>query len=181
MVNNLTIIRSLEPFLCQPREKLHLAEISRRIKESHPTVRLWLNDLEKKGILKKEHRGRQTLYFLNLESPNIIDFLVISEKLRLINNSEKWLLLGELSSFIHKNYGESLKIFIFGSATDDFKQANDVDMIIVGKAGLKLLKDFGKRINKKIHLIHVDNLEKISATLKEEIIKKHLLIKNRRT
>ena len=54
----------LEPFLTT-RESLHLLDISRKLKENHATVRKYLNKFEKQGILKKEIKGRLTLYKLN--------------------------------------------------------------------------------------------------------------------
>ena len=56
MVNNITI-DTLEPFLASPDEKLHLSDIARKVKAPHPTARLWLNQLEKEGVLKKEYKG----------------------------------------------------------------------------------------------------------------------------
>ena len=87
MVKKVTIYQALEPFLNKPLEKLHLADLSREMKEPHPTLRLWLNELEQQGILRKEHKGRLTLYSLNLENQNILDYLVISEKNKLIKKT----------------------------------------------------------------------------------------------
>ena len=173
MVKKLTI---LEPFLSMPFEKLHLAEISREINEPHPTARQWLNALEKQGVLRKEHKGRLTLYSLNLNNPNITDHLVMSEKNKLIKKCAKWLVLGEIASWIGKNTKENDKALIFGSAAEEFNKANDVDILIAGK-NPKGLKDFAKKFNKELHIIHVNSLEKVSGALKAEIIAKHLLIK----
>ena len=176
MVRKLTIYHALEPFLSRPYDKLHLADISREIKEPHPTVRQWLNALENKGVLIKGHQGRLTLYFLNLENPNIIDHLAISEKNKLIKECEKLVVLGELIGYIHKTLNENAKALIFGSAAQSFNAANDVDLLIAGKTDTKSIQGFAKRLNKEIHIIQVSNLEKVSRALKNEIIKKHLLI-----
>ncbi|MCK4589628.1 MAG: hypothetical protein KAT77_04235 [Nanoarchaeota archaeon] len=174
MVKKITI---LEPFLSKPKEKLHLAEISRIIKEPHPTARLWLNNLEKQGILKKEYKGRLTLYSLNLEHPLILDYLIITEKNRLINLCEKEPRLKELVFFLNSNLEENVKALIFGSATDSFKKAGDVDLLIIGRTNEKNIKRFAERLNKELHIINVNSLNKISKSLRHEIIKKHLIIK----
>ena len=177
MVKKLTILETLEPFLSKPKEKLHLSSISREIKEPHPTVRQWLNLLERKGVLIKQFQGRLTLYSLNLENPNIVDYLVISEKSKLIRNCEKWLTLKELVNFINSNFGEDIKVLVFGSATESFNSAKDIDLLLIGKMNKKLSEDFAKRLNKELHIINVKTLNKVSNSLKQEIIKKHLLIK----
>ena len=80
MVQKLTILKALAPFLIKPKEKIHLMEISNHINESYTTVRLWLRFLEKKGIVKKEYKGRMTFFSLNFENALIIDYLVVDRK-----------------------------------------------------------------------------------------------------
>ncbi|MBW2976153.1 hypothetical protein KY347_01755 [Candidatus Woesearchaeota archaeon] len=177
MVKKLTIFTALGPFLVKPREKLHLARISREINEPHPTVRQWLNMLEHKGVLKKEYQGRLTLYSLNLQNPNIITYLVLSEKFKLLKKCEKWPVFWEIVSNINLKFNENVKVLIFGSAAESFSNANDIDMLIVGKQDLKEIKKLAKRLNKGLHIIQVKSLNKISQSLKNEILKKHLLVK----
>ena len=177
MVKKLTIYNPLEPFLAKPNESLHLAEISRLLNEPHPTVRQWLNYLEMKGVLKKSNKGRLTLYSLNLQNPNIVSYLAISEKSMLIRKCEQWLLLADLVEHIISNFNENTKVLIFGSAAESFGSANDIDILIVGKQDLKGLLAIAKRLNKKIHPITVKNLNSVSKALRNEIIKKHILIK----
>ena len=173
MVKKLTMI---EPFLAKPKESLHLADISRQLNDPHPTARLQLNLLEKEGLLKKEHKGRLTMYSLNLENLAIIDYLIVAEKLKLIKSREKWQILGELISYIYCNTEENIKALIFGSAVES-SAANDIDLLIVGKQNLKKLEEFGRHIGIELHIINVANLKKITSALRNEIVKKHLLIK----
>lgn len=174
MVNNLTI-RILEPFLTRSEEPLHLADISRQLKEPHPTVRLHLNALEKKGILRKSYKGRLTLYSLNLDNPLLLEYLVVTEKNKLIRACEKHLVLKELTHFLRNISGKEM--IIFGSAAQNFIKANDIDLLVTGKTDEKKIQEFSERYNKQIHLINVKDLKKVTETLKKEIIKKHLVIK----
>ncbi len=178
MVNNITIIKALEPFLSKPNEKLHLAMISREIKVPHPTLRKWLNAFEKNGILKKSFQGRLTLYSLNHNNPNLIDYLVMAEKDKLIRFCEKYLQLKEIVKFVHEAFREDTKVLIFGSAVLSFKNANDIDILVTGKIDEYMIKDISKKLNKEIHLLNVDKLNDITLTLKKEIIQKHLIIKD---
>jgi len=177
MVKKITIYEALVPFLAKPKEKLHLANISREIGQPHPTARQWLNILESKGVLKKEYKGRLTLYQLNLQNPNIVDYWVIAEKNLLINQCEQNPVLAELVNYLHSNLGENVKSLIFGSASVTFKDAQDIDLLLIGNYDAKQLKVFAKRINKELHIIGVKTLNKVSDTLRNEILKKHLLIR----
>src|SRR3989344_1701837 len=147
MVRKLTIMDAFQPFLSRPYEKLHLSEISREINAPHPTARQWLNFFENKGVLRKEHKGRLTLFSLNSQNPSIVDYLVIAEKRKLIGKCEEHPMLAELVSYIHKNSNENVMVLIFGSATDSFNSANDIDTLIVGKQETNELNNFSKRIN----------------------------------
>ena len=175
MVRNITIWSYLEPFL-KTNEPLHLADISKQLNEPHPTVRNYLNYFEKKGILIKKNKGRLTLYQINLESQNLINYLVIAEKEKLIRKTDKDLILNEIVAFLNKKLSNQ-KALIFGSATKSLKKANDVDLLIVGKINFEdELEELSKRLNVKLHLLNPLNLKSISETLKKEIIKKHLII-----
>ena len=175
MVTKRTKWSYLEPFLTT-REFLHLADISRILKEPHPTVRKYLNYFEKKGILKKQIKGRLTLYKLDIDCQNLIDYLVIVEKEILLKRCEKDLLLNEIVFNLHENLSET-DVLIFGSATENTKKAKDIDILVTGKWNAEnKLNDIEKKLNIKFHLINVPNLTSINKTLKKEIIKKHLII-----
>lgn len=177
MVKKVTIPNTLEPFLSRPKENLHLADISRELGKPHPTVRQWLNHLEQKGVLTKQKKGRLTLYSLNFEKRNLLDYIVIAEKNKLIRECENNPLMKELNNFLQSSLEENSKALIFGSASDSVRSANDIDLLIIGKANEKDINGFSKKINKQIHLINIKDLKAVSNALKAEIIKKHLIIK----
>ena len=174
MVNKITI-KALEPFLSRPLEKLHLAQISRELQVPHPTVRLWLRELHKKGILRQERKGRLTLYSLNVDHPLLIDYLVLAEKHRVIAACERWPVLGEFIASLQRTL--HAKALVFGSAAVDFGAANDIDVLLVGKEDSKMLKAYAQKLGKDAHLIQVKGLHKVFAALRVEIIKKHLLVR----
>jgi hypothetical protein len=176
MVRKITILNALEPFLSRPKQELHLAEISRIIGEPHPTTRQWLNSLQKRGVLLKESKGRLTLYKLDLSSYLILSYIIIAEKDRLIRKCEKSLLLKELVNSLTENLDENAACLIFGSSTEDFDKAGDIDLLIAGKTDETKIRNISSRLNKKLHIINVSRLSKVSKALKEEIIKKHLVI-----
>ncbi len=174
MVNNITTLSVLEPLLFK-QEWTHLAEISRELKMPHPTARIYLNDFEKEGVVIKQIKGKMTLYKLNYSNPLIIDYIILAEKNKLINKSSKEVLLKDIVSFLHYLNNPSI---IFGSASLNLKNANDIDLIIIGDFDKHGFKEFGRKHDIKFHLINLRKLEEISSSLKEEIKKKHLIIQD---
>ncbi len=177
MVEKVTISSVLEPFLSRPFEEIHLSEISRELKQPHPTTRQHLNNLEKEGVLRKKVKGRMTLYSLNIEYPLTIHYLSIAEKNKLIRATGKNLILKELLSFLYSYLNESNIMILFGSAAKNMKDANDIDLLVTGKIAFQRdIDDLGRKINKEIHLVNVPDLKSVSPTLKNEIIKNHIVI-----
>ncbi|MEA3342534.1 MAG: helix-turn-helix domain-containing protein [archaeon] len=177
MVQKLTMLSVLDPFLTRPFSGLHLADISREIKQPHPTVRQHLNDLEKRGVLKKNIKGRLTIYSLNRGNPLINHYLSICENNKMIAASERHLILKEIVLFLSPNLSERNTALIFGSAVEDIKRANDIDLLVTGKSEIqKEIDIFAEKINRKIHLLNVPSLESVSPALKNEILKKHLIV-----
>ena len=173
MVNKITKTKYsyLEPFLTS-REQLHLLDISRRMGENHATVRKYLNDFEKLGLLKKTNKGRLTMYEVNFDFSLWVDFIAAAEKDKLIRKCIANLLFREFVSELHKLTSKVL--IIFGSASNNFKDAGDVDIISLDK---KLsVQEIGKKFDLDIHLHYVSSLKEISKTMKREILKKHLII-----
>ncbi|MBU3907521.1 MAG: nucleotidyltransferase domain-containing protein [Nanoarchaeota archaeon] len=174
MVNNITVLSVLEPLLFK-QEWMHLAEISRELKMPHPTARIYLNNFEKDGIVVKQIKGKLTLYKLNYSNPIVIDYITLVEKYKLIKKCAKDLLLKEIVSFLHKLDNPSI---IFGSASTNLKNAEDIDVVIVGKFNSQYFKEFEKKHDLYFHLITLNKLENITPALKEEIKKKHLIVQN---
>ena len=174
MVNNITTLSVLEPLLFK-QEWTHLAEISRELKMPHPTARIYLNNFEKEGVVIKQIKGRLALYKLNYSNPLIIDYIILVEKNKLIRRCSKEILLKEIVSFLHDSDNPTI---IFGSASVNLKNANDIDLIIIGDFNKPGFKEFEKKHDIKFHLIDLKKLEEIIPSLKEEIKKKHLIVQD---
>lgn len=175
MVRKLTKTRYfyIEPFLTT-REQLHLLEISRILKENHSTTRNYLNKFEKQGLLKKQEKGKLTLYSLNFDSPLLIDFLVLAEKEKLTKKMQENSVFKELIYDLHKQTNKTT--LMFGSATKDFNKSNDIDILSLDKnLDVKFLE---KKFNLEIHFNYVNSLKNLTKTMKQEILKKHLIINN---
>ncbi len=172
MVEKITKWSYLEPLLFK-RDFIHLAEISKKIGKNHSVVRKYLNYFEEQGIIKKKKLGRMSLYKFNLENFLIIEVISLVEKERVVFSAEDLILrelIGALQAFIN------LKIVLFGSFVENPRKAKDIDLLVVGKCDEESIKNIGKKIGKKIHLIAVKNLGEVSDSLKEEIKGKHLIL-----
>ena len=177
MVIKVTITTALEPFLNEPFDKLHLADISRQINQPHPTVRQHLNHLEQQGILTKEIKGRNTLYCLNLDNPLIFHYLSMSECNRLITVSESNLVFKEIVSFFKDHTDEKDYVIVFGSSVIDFKKSNDLDILVIGDISYQdEINKLENKLNKKLHVLNVNSFEDVSSALKKEILAKHLIM-----
>ena len=174
MVSNIT--EALFPFLSNPHRSFYQRELSLLTSIPRPTLRGWLIGLEKEGIIDITPKGKITFYSLNFRNPLLLETLVIAEKTLLSKQCEKSLMLIELKDYLIKNFDGT--IILFGSATDSIEDANDIDIISTGKVDNKKITYISEKLGKRIHLINVKILEKISSALKNEAIKKHLLIKN---
>ena len=170
MVKKVSIWLTLEPLLYS--EPIHLAEISKKLKKPHTTIRKQLEIFEKNGLIEKKKKGRQIFYKIK-RTPLLVDYLTIVEKERLISRCNKELLLKEIVEFMHEFANP---ILIFGSAVDSLRKARDVDLLIVGKFKKENLEELEEKLNIKLHVINVKNLKMINETLKKEIRKKHLII-----
>lgn len=168
MVNKMTKWFYLEPFLFE-KEALHLLDISRRLNENHTTVRKYLNNFTKEGVLKKFNKGRLTLYKLNLDFSLILDYLVIAEKEYLIYKCNQNKILKELVSDIQKV--ATKPVIIFGSSTKNFSNAKDIDIIC-----LEDLRFLENKFNKEFDIIKVKSLNDINSALKQEVIKNHVIV-----
>ncbi len=170
MARKLTKWSYLQPFLFT-RESLHLLDISRKLNENHATVRKYLNEFVKEGVLKISKKGRLTLYELNLDFALIVDYLAIAEKEFLILKCSQNKILKELVSDIQKKSAGAL--IIFGSSLDSFTKAGDIDIICTEEMDFA---DLEKKYNKEFHVLSMDRLSDIKEALGKEVLKKHLLI-----
>ena len=170
MVKKVSIWLTLEPLIYS--EPIHLAEISKKLKKPHTTVRKQLAVFENMGLVGKEKKGRQTFYKLK-KVPLLIDYLTVIEKERLIRRCKEELVLKEITEHLHSFNNP---IIIFGSAVDSVKKAGDIDILIVGKFNREKMKILGKKLNVKFHVINVKSFKETTEALKKEIVKKHLII-----
>jgi len=178
MANKVTKWQILLPYLTAPKERFHLRELARKTNHSHQAIFKTIGELVSERVLISEKKGRQIFYKLNTENSLLVDYLSISEKYQLILSCKN-LLLKEFVSLFRLDKASSDTVILFGSFVKDAKKANDIDVLVVGEYTKEenFLRSKGI-LGKEIHLIRVKSFDKVSSTLKEEIVKNHLILNN---
>jgi predicted nucleotidyltransferase len=124
----------------------HLREIQRRAGLAIGTVRQEAKNLEKIGLVQKRQDGNRTYYQANRNHPlyRTIHDLVLKTS-GLVEILQKAL------------FNDAIKVaFVFGSiASGKEKAESDIDLFVIGTAGLralsKLLKEPSQKINREIN------------------------------
>lgn len=117
------------------------------------------------------------MYRLNYNCSVIVDVLVLVESERKLR--EKSLVLREVIYGLREILDVGSIALIFGSAVENVKKAEDVDLLVVGKLSSEAKKKVKKiegKINKSVHVVEVESLGDVSGALREEVRKKHLIV-----
>lgn len=178
MVKKITKIEIIKHYLNNYNKRYYLRELSSLLKRPHQTIKPYINKLVKEEILIEDRRKNIVEYSLNFKNKRTYDYLTIAEKEKLIERLKEDeilnILFEKLSVFFEKNM-----FVIFGSAVDKTKEAEDIDLLVIGRQNIsKEIKNFEQIYNKKIHKVQIKNIEKLTSPLIKEIYKKHLILNN---
>jgi len=141
-----------------------LREISRKIKLAPVSVKNYLEELEKEGMIKKsKHRIHKfPVYYANRENEKFLFYKKIDNIITL-----------EESGLIDYLDDECTPdtIILFGSAArgEDLKNS-DIDLFLQCEERDLNLKTFEKKINRKINPFFSENFNKLSKELKNNIL-----------
>lgn len=141
-----------------------LREISRTVRIATPSVKRYLNELEKEElIIKFKHRvNNYPVYRANRDSEKFLFFKKI-DTLISVNESG---LLGYLQTKCMPDV-----IILFGSASrgEDLKHS-DIDLFLLCEESEVDLFNYEKRLNRKINLLFSENFNILSKELKNNIL-----------
>jgi len=141
-----------------------LREISRKAGIAPPSVKRYLNELEKEGIiLKKKHRiHNYPVYYANRDN----------EEFRFLKKTDNLLKIREsgLLEYITDTCMPEV-IILFGSASrgEDLKDS-DIDLFVISKKEKINLDKFENRLNRKINIFFSKDLSRLSKELKNNVI-----------
>ena len=144
-------INNLKIFFEEPEKEFHLREIARIMNKNPVTIKRFLDEFVKKGILFLKKERKFHLYSSNSESPDY-------KELKRQYNKEKLIDSG-LIDFLKKEFNLPT-IILFGSFEKGEDNKNsDIDMCIISETKKEIfIEKYEKIINKKIQL-HIFNHE----------------------
>jgi len=178
MVRKVTKMLIVEQYIGNYDKKFYLRELALLLRKPHQTIKPYVEVLVKDGILIKNKRKNLVEYSLNFKDKKIYDYLVIAEKEKLMKKLRESIYLRVLFEKLSPFFKNETFI-VFGSSVEKILKGSDIDLLIVGKQNISdVLEDFEKVYNKKIHMIRVTNMEKLTLPLIKEIYKKHLIFNN---
>lgn len=141
-----------------------LRELSRKIKLSPPSVKKYLQEFEKQGlIITKKHRVNTfPLYYANRDNNNFL-FLKKLDNVKQINESG-------LLNYLQDECLPDV-IILFGSASrgEDVK-GSDIDLFLQCKERKIKLESYELRLNRKINCFFSENFKRLSQELKNNIL-----------
>lgn len=171
MVHNKNNLK-LEIILVLLRNRTHLREISRILKESHSTILRKINELLKEGVLDYKKEGKNKVFFIknNLKAKNYIYSAEIHKLNKILN---KYPELSIIFEDIKKNFLRGM-IILFGSyAKDNPKKNSDIDIYL--ETNDNKLKNKLKELNSKLN-VKIGKFDSKSLLIKE-IIKNHVIVR----
>jgi len=178
MVKKITKTSIISLYLTDYGKSYYLSEIALLLKKPHQTIKPYVEEMAKDKALLKNERKKMTEYRLNFRSRLVYDYLSIAEKEKLISAIKKDMLLNVLFERLSPPFDEATFI-IFGSAVMDTSKAEDIDLLVVGKAEISsIISEFEETYGKKIHKIQIGHLKELTHELIFEVYKKHLILNN---
>ena len=171
MVHNKNDVE-MEVILTLIKNKIHLREIARSIKEPHSTVLRKINELVKENVIDYKTEGKNKIFFIknNLKAKN---YVYSAEIYKLNKLLKKYLELSITFEDIKKRFPKSM-IVLFGSyARGNPKSDSDIDIYL--ETNDTKIKNKLKELNSKLN-IKIGDFD-INSLLIKEIIKNHIIIR----
>ena len=156
------IYRILELFIENPNRDFSVRGIARKLKLSHATVIKHIDNLLKLDLINKKEETLYPTYHANTESPK---YKFYKRSYIVFKISETGLI-----EFIQKQTLAS-SIVLFGScAKGIFTEKSDIDIFVESKESKLDIRQYEKKLNKKINLLFESNINNLSKELGNNII-----------
>ena len=165
MLQKCSTYKTLEIFFICPTKEQYLTDISKKVRLAHTSVRNNLHKLIKEGIITQrlEVKGNRKfpLYKANESSK--------FRKLKMLYNISSILESGIIEFIEEKLTPKSIVLFgSFARGEDD--ETSDIDLFVECKAEGIGLKDFERRLNRKIELHFNEKFSTYPEELRDSII-----------
>jgi len=158
MVQKGSQLQVLEVFFKEPTRIHFIKEISRKINLAPTSVRIAIKELLKEDLIKGKEASPFNGFISNRENENFIFYKKVYNLY----------ILKQLSDFLISNFYPKL-IVLYGSySLGEDIETSDIDIFISGKRKEIKLDKFEKLLERNIHLLFSDNINKLD----DNIIKK---------
>ena len=153
----------LELFFKKPSERFNIREVARKLKIAPSTVSIATRGLINKRFLLREQLGKSIYLSANLENMEFI-FEKMMYNIKKIKYSN-------LIDFLVKNYKpEAIVIYGSYSRGEDIENS-DIDIAVITPLKKHLdLRNFTEFLARSVHILEINNLNKISKELTINII-----------
>lgn len=173
-------LQVLSLFTEEFNKEFYIRQVQKLLEISPRTAQLILVDLEDKGILESELKGKIKTYKLK-KNKITKNYLIFVEQYKKISFLEKNPLIKEITEKISpfiKGIG-----IIFGSYTKKTEdKSSDLDIFIAGKYNEKEMKDISKTYNLELNIkcypLKTFKKELTKDILIKEVLKSHVIFKN---
>lgn len=144
--------RLLEQFFKKPTYSYHLREICRMMHWSPTKVRLLTNALKKEGLIVETREKNLSMFKGNKEAQKF-------KNLKIIYNLQNAL---DMANYLEEKLGFFDAIIFFGSASKgEDSEKSDFDICVIGQEEDVNFEKFEKKLNRKISLLFVENIEEL--------------------
>ena len=162
MLENYNKYNLLKIFFDNPNESFRLRELSRLSKISPPSVITYLKEFEKQNLIEKYEKRDIPFYKAQRENKEFKLFKKISIIYELDTSG--------LTDYLYDKITPD-SIILFGSASlgEDIEKS-DIDIFIQAENKKLDLKNYEKKLNKKINLFFESKFSRLNNELKNNII-----------
>jgi predicted nucleotidyltransferase len=174
-------VNLLLPFTSDYNAKLTSSELAKLTKIPQQTCSRLLNKLEKKNLLRFVKKGRNKLFFLDLNKETtkmILSLLEIQKALQFQFNFPK------ISLIINEMLANCNSIILFGSyAANTSNKESDLDLLVINRANKKEISKIKRKQTFEIneHFIQLSEFKKSLGSQKAlalEILRNHIIFGN---
>src|SRR3989338_5274251 len=145
MLQNYNFYRVMSVFLENPTKGFGWRELSKKARLGPASVRRYMNDMKKEGMITDRIVAGRKLYFANRESRKYRLYITFGMQLNIENSG--------LVEFLNGSYGHPA-IILFGSyATGEATEDSDIDIAVITESVRNVeIKRFENVMKKEIHL-----------------------------
>lgn len=160
MVQKCSFLRVLEVFFVEPTTIHHIKGISKKIKLAPTSVRKYIKDLLKEGLIKKKAAKPFAGFVANRENE---DFIFYKRIYNLYS-------LKDLLNFLVSQYYPKLLVVYGSYAYGEDVESSDIDIFVLTKTKKEINSEkFKKRLKRDIHLFIVEDFNKLDLAMKKKI------------